>query len=534
MVSNQLDPNKTKNPFKLTKNYLNRICNTFGVRFVIYICLINLFLTGILYETIQWSIFPIFKSMGLDAGQNQIFTAIISSPYAVKPLFGLLSDLITIGGYNKKWWIALTSGIGFVFSLCLFIPHNYVLIIVCYTALTYQISIADLLSEGAYTKIMTENPKSGSDIITLATICKSVGQILAISFLGVVIDKKLYFVIFIIMSLSSVIIIVPTITNFISENKLNNKIISIDKKLFKNWKHIAIIAFCGLAALLLSILSVFVNKIIVLVLYLLCLIIIVGFSFKFFSNIMARIVLYQVLVKITKPSLGSAMKFFYTANTETCLPGGPGFDYKYYITYAGLTAAVISLFTGLMYQLFLSRLKFRPVLIITSILLSISGLSDLIIVLRWNIKIGIPDAVFYIFGESVIEKIVKIVYYIPLSIMISKVCQQKMESSTYAFLAGVNELAVMTSKLLGVVIFESAGIKSVVPCNFDNLYILIIVCHIVPPLLIGIPLSFLIPNVKQTDDFATNHDNLDLINHDNLNQTDDNLNQLLMEINDIN
>ena len=56
---------------------------------------------------------------------------------------------------------------------------------------------------------------------------------------------------------------------------------------------------------------------------------------------------------------------------------------------------------------------------------------------------------------------------------------------------------------------ENAGIKTIVPCNFNNLWILVLCCHILPPLIIGIPSAWLIPNVSQTTDLSQNDDTND-------------------------
>jgi hypothetical protein len=79
-----------------------------------------------------------------------------------------------------------------------------------------------------------------------------------------------------------------------------------------------------------------------------------------------------------------------------------------------------------------------------------------------------------------------------------------MESSCFAFLAGINNFASMISELSGGLIFEAAGIKTTLSpasgaCNFDALWWLIILCHVSLPIAIGVPAAWLIPNVLQTE-----------------------------------
>lgn len=55
--------------------------------------------------------------------------------------------------------------------------------------------------------------------------------------------------------------------------------------------------------------------------------------------IIGRIALFQVITYLSRPSLGSAMDYFYTAE-PTCLPDGPHFSMSYYIFIAGLISTV--------------------------------------------------------------------------------------------------------------------------------------------------------------------------------------------------
>jgi membrane protein implicated in regulation of membrane protease activity len=207
-----------------------------------------------------------------------------------------------------------------------------------------------------------------------------------------------------------------------------------------------------------------------------------------------------VIVQLGKPSLNSAMDFFYTAN-DSCLQNGPGFTFDYYITYTGIISAGVSLASALLYQKFMSNWKFRNVLIFTSILVGLGGLTDLVIVLRLNVSVGVPDKAFYIFGNAIIENTVRMLYWIPSSAIISKVCPKNMEATTYAFLAGISNFGSMTSSMLGALIFKTAGITTVVgQCNFDALWWLILAFHILLPVCTGIGASFLIPNKNQTEE----------------------------------
>ena len=469
----------------------------FKLKLLIYIFILNFFLTGILYQCIKWVLLPLFKSYGLAADWTQLYTSIIFLPYSAKPVFGILSDLISVRGYQKKYWLLLFILLPLIPAVVSLFIDNFVLLILTFIIYNFEIAITELLTEGVYTAIMKQNPQTGSDIVIFSNLCKNLGQLVSLAFLGPLIDQEYYTVVYIIMLVSAMTLFLPTVLNWLLEEKTNNHILRVDTDLFwENKKVFSLIFFSGISSLVLSGISVLVPYYLLLIIsYILLIIILLGSYFSFSRDVF-YIILYLVIVKISKPSLGSAMDYFYTADA-TCLPQGPHFDFKYYITYTGILGTIITLLAIVFYKLVLSKFKFRRVLVMTSILISLSGISDLLIVRRINIRWGIPDSYFYILGEAIIEKTISTLYIITISTLISKKCQDKMEASTYAFLSGVNEFSTFISKIEGILIFTLSGVKTVIPCDFSSLWLLILLCHILPPLLIGLPSIFLIPNSYQ-------------------------------------
>jgi len=219
---------------------------------------------------------------------------------------------------------------------------------------------------------------------------------------------------------------------------------------------------------------------------------------RYFQSEITAVALYQVITTLSAPSIGSALDYFFTAS-ELCLPNGPNFSYSYYISFAGIVGQILSLVAVAVYGKLLSKLRFRKVLLITTILQGFGGLSDLFIVLRWNVRLGIPDKYSYIIGEAVLEPVVDMLNYIPSSALISIFVTKDMEASCFAFLAGISNFSRMTTKLSGTIIFSLAGIDTAVGkvCNFDSLWWLVLICHIAMPVVIGIPAVFLIPDIEQ-------------------------------------
>lgn len=129
-------------------------------------------------------------------------------------------------------------------------------------------------------------------------------------------------------------------------------------------------------------------------------------------------------------SIGSALGYYYTASEE-CVPGGPNFDYTFYITVTGIVGSIVNFFAVILYQNFLSSWKFRPALIFTVVIGSLASIIDVIIIMRWNVKVGIPDKVFFLFGNAIFENLIVILNAIPMSAIYAKIAPPGMESAVF-------------------------------------------------------------------------------------------------------
>lgn len=154
----------------------------------------------------------------------------------------------------------------------------------------------------------------------------------------------------------------------------------------------------------------------------------------------------------------------------------------------------------ILYQTFLSTWRFRPALIFTIVVGGLAPVIDLIIVMRWNIAIGISDKLFFLLGNAIFENLVLILQSIPMSAIYAKIAPPGMESAVFAYIVGIANFCNMLSGLLGSGIIKWSNMKTVgEDCNFDNLANIIVLFKILLPMLVGIPATFLIPNVLQTE-----------------------------------
>jgi hypothetical protein len=147
-----------------------------------------------------------------------------------------------------------------------------------------------------------------------------------------------------------------------------------------------------------------------------------------------------------------------------------------------------SLLGALLYQNVLKDHPFRNLLFWTQLLFGLSGMLDLMLVLRLNLKFGIPDYFFIVIDESVSQMITRL-KWMPLLVLSSKLCPPGIEGTFFALLMSIDNVGDLSSQWGGGVILH---LLNVTRTRFDNLWLAILTRNIlrITPLC----LLFLIPS----------------------------------------
>ncbi|KAK7199579.1 BT1 family [Novymonas esmeraldas] len=108
----------------------------------------------------------------------------------------------------------------------------------------------------------------------------------------------------------------------------------------------------------------------------------------------------------------------------------------------------------------------------------------------------------YIWGDAIVQEVVYMLGWMPMVVLLSRLCPRGSESVVYALMAGFSNLGQTTASSIGAIIMEYGWpvFSDADPCNHENLPWLIFTCGIMVPLLV-IPLNFmLIPKARIVDD----------------------------------
>src|SRR6185295_14772629 len=368
LITERKTPSATPPPPAPPKEwYHQRLLRIFGWRFLVFLCVTQCVLKGLTMSVVSSLALPLFKQLlGADAATLQLALLVVELPWSVKPLFGLLADLVRIGGYHNRYWLLTSLAIGSgCASLCLVLITSSTAggawaFILALMGIHFEIALYDLLSEGCYSARMRDNPDSGSDVVNFVQYLQLGGGIVARILVGPLADTGRFTVIFAILIGICVAPLLPTLVGWLPEERHAGPCVAIIPPQHGNRGMIMIIAFTGCAAPIVTLLANLWDPAVGAAAALLLVCSALVGAFFLFPPILARVALFQALTTLSAPQLGSALDYFYTAD-EACLAGGPHFSYAYYMSVAGVVGSAASLAGALLYQLTLSKMRFRTV-----------------------------------------------------------------------------------------------------------------------------------------------------------------------------
>lgn len=150
-------------------------------------------------------------------------------------------------------------------------------------------------------------------------------------------------------------------------------------------------------------------------------------------------------------------------------------------------AAAGSLSGVLLFQNFFKDHPFHGVQFWTQLLYAASGLLDLIMVLRINVRFGIPDYFFVVIDEAVSHMILRL-KWMPLLVLSSKLCPSGVEGTFFALFMSIDHIGLMSSSWAGGLLLHFLNVSRT---EFKNLWLAILIRSI--SRLVPIGLLFLVP-----------------------------------------
>jgi hypothetical protein len=112
---------------------------------------------------------------------------------------------------------------------------------------------------------------------------------------------------------------------------------------------------------------------------------------------------------------------------------------------------------------------------------------DLMLVLRLNLKLGIPDYYFAVIDEGV-SKMINRLKWMPLLVLSSKLCPPGIEGTFFALLMSIDNIGLMTGSWIGGLLLH---LLKITRTEFKNLWAAILIRNAMR--LLPLALLFLVP-----------------------------------------
>lgn len=366
-------------------------------------------------------------------------TGIFTIPWAIKPLYGFLSDGFPIWGYRRRSYLILSGIIGFLSYLCLGTdfggilatvpePYHVKLTIAAFLLSSASIAVSDVVADGIVVQRTREAIQDTALAGSLQSLCwgsAAMGGLLSAYFSGSLLETMGAQQVFTITSVLP--IVVALIALAIDETPTT--IQSEREELLRGVQEQ--VRTLGSALQLPSV---------------------------------WRPALFLFLWQST-PTSESAFFYFLTNDLQM----GPEFFGR-----VRLVTAAAGLFGVWAYQNYLRRVPIPDILFWTTIISTPLGLSQLLLVTHLNRTLGIPDGIF-VFGDDVALAILGQIAFLPTLVLAARICPPGVEAVLFATLMSIFNGASALGTEFGALLTKVLGVTEQ---NFTNLALLLVICNV--------------------------------------------------------
>ncbi|KAK1289543.1 putative folate-biopterin transporter 6 [Acorus calamus] len=404
----------------------------------------------------------------------QMFMGFYYIPWIMKPIWGLLTDVFPMYGYRRRPYFIISGAVGTVAALVLATHAGLTVAaaLVCMVGITGAMAVADVTIDACVAANSVEKPALAADMQSLCMFSSSAGALAGYSSSGLLVRL------------------------------LGAQVRRASHARYLPLVHIGslinlVIAGCaGVIALAASVW--------------------IGLGFLIYE---ARPVRYREKAKVMekvggalkgmartikrgrvwKPSLYIYLSLALSISTHegqfywyTDPKAGPAFSQEFVgMIYA--IGALASIAGVLIYHKLLKDYPFRTLLFSAQLVYGLSGMLDLVFVLRWNLRLGLPDSFFVVF-EQCTSHIVSKIRWMPMMVLSAKLCPPGIEGMFFALLMCIDSLGGLSAKFGGGLALHWFHVTRT---DFRNLWLVVFVRNLLRIATLG--LVFLVPMSDPSD-----------------------------------
>lgn len=469
---------------------MDRVCPGYGTKILIqYFLTYFLFCKSLGYAMVMDSWFAMMvKVLGIDSSRLTELYTVVRAPWAMKPIWAIISDVFPICGYNKRFYILISVCMS-TFASCYlgFLPIGSpefgAALFFLFVAGT---TMCDSMSQVRYTELMKAagNASIVSYVWFLINACGLLGAynlLLPDDNAGTVSPNQWKILIQLSVPLAAPMIL-PAALNWLAEEPLPDTSCKPNLNIIR--KHPSFFVLSLITA------SISVGGV-VLQLFTLPFewngIRASWFSLMYYGGAsLMLMVLAQICLpdNISLPAIyifmtrsfylntSLIMQYWYTAN-DTCFitfPPGPKFSLTYYQTVSNYGGAIAALAGVVIFDRTIQFWPVRAAFWVTTVVNCVTAIFELTILERWNqymfgysdVNGGfspVVDQLFFIFGANAIEKLIDMLDSMPSTVLIGKLCPKGMEAQVFAILASLSNFGSNVGYINGSIMAEVFGVR---------------------------------------------------------------------------
>mmetsp|Transcript_95499 Transcript_95499/g.179705 ORF Transcript_95499/g.179705 Transcript_95499/m.179705 type:complete len:560 (+) Transcript_95499:185-1864(+) len=448
----------------------------------------------------------LFREYSVMGPKMQVYKAIVMLPWAMKPLFGLLSDALPIFGYQKAPYIMSVSFVAVAAHGMLGMSPagslEIKVVVLCLLTACMQVSVVDLLTEAKYAERIRERPERGPDLMTYVWCGITVGNLIATASVGFLIEHLGTHWVYAVTLFPAAVVLVPTCLNWLEEPKMTKEqAAQCRERLWQQQELLFLVLLTSIATLVLVGVGLLQDSVWVNLVVALCVAIVILIAFTFLLHpTIGRMNCFFFIQTCCVVDISGASFYFFTDN-EAQYPDGPHFSKIFFASGLGVFVVGLNLLGMAVYNRYMQHWRYHGLFLFANVLVFAVNLTALLVYTRLNLVIGIPDTVF-VLGTWGIWAIVHMWMWLPGIVLLSQLCPQGVEATMYALLAGCHNLGLAVASYVGAGMLKTLGISPSGARDeghqFQRLWIAALIQAVAPALTLAL-LPWMIPNALQTE-----------------------------------
>ncbi len=364
----------------------------------------------------------------LSPAQVSAMLGVVSLPWIIKPVFGLVSDGLPIFGYRRRPYLILSGFLGAISWISLATVVNTPIAAVLAIALSsLSVAVSDVIVDSLV--VERARVESQADAGSLQSLCwgtAALGGLITAYFSGLLLEHFTTRTVFWITA--SFPLLVSAIAWLIAETPID-----------KNENDLSDGNDISIKNQLKQLRQAITQKAIWLP--------------------TAFVFIWQAT-----PTADSAF-FFFTTNELHFQPE--------FLGRVHLVTSVAALAGVWIFQRFLKNVPFRVIFTWSTVMSSVLGMTMLLLVTHTNRAIGIDDHWFSL-GDSLVLTVMGQIAYMPVLVLAARLCPSGVEATLFALLMSVANLAGLVSYELGAGLMHLLGINE---NNFELLWLLVLITN---------------------------------------------------------